>query len=156
MNRLINGAGIEPNMNVADFCCGDGESTRMLARTVLPYGMVIGIDPDRDRLERGRLRCHIDGYRNVAFLHADACETGILEGWFDAVYCKSPLPRVENPSAFFGEMRKVVRPGGAIIVEENNPDAVEPLRRCLQSQGCAPEVRWLSGGGWLVLSRRAA
>ena len=53
--ELLIRAGIQPGMRVADFGCGTGMVTQLLAELVGPAGEVIGIDFSGDQLEQARV-----------------------------------------------------------------------------------------------------
>ena len=50
--RILLHAGLTAGMRVADFGCGVGVVTRMLAQIVGPSGSVTGIDVDEAQLQR--------------------------------------------------------------------------------------------------------
>jgi ubiquinone/menaquinone biosynthesis C-methylase UbiE len=65
-------------LQVADFGCGVGAVTRILAEMVGPAGSVVGIDADAAQLEQARNICRGRELANVSFLKADACVTGVI------------------------------------------------------------------------------
>jgi tRNA A58 N-methylase Trm61 len=64
-------AGLTAGMRVADFGCGPGTMTRMLASMVGPSGSVTGIDLHAPQLEPARQLCAMDGLANTRFVAAD-------------------------------------------------------------------------------------
>ncbi|MGI9075058.1 MAG: SAM-dependent methyltransferase [Bryobacteraceae bacterium] len=56
--RVLLRAGLKSGMTVADFGCGVGATTRMLAEMVGPSGHVTGIDVSPAQLEQGRGLCN--------------------------------------------------------------------------------------------------
>src|SRR5580704_1899485 len=81
-------AGLKEGMSVADFGCGPGTMTRMLAALVGSSGSVTGIDFHAGQLEEARQLCAMDGLVNTTFVAADACSTGLPQNRFDLVYCR--------------------------------------------------------------------
>src|SRR5215471_6213709 len=75
--RLLVQAGLRPGMHVADFGCGVGAVTRMLAEMVGPNGSVTGIDASEAQIDQAAKICAGSGLRNVELLTADACNTGL-------------------------------------------------------------------------------
>ena len=55
--RVLLQAGLKQGMKVADFGCGVGVVTRMLAKMAGPRGHVTGIDVDRAQLEQASDLC---------------------------------------------------------------------------------------------------
>jgi len=63
--RILLKAGLKPGITVADFGCGVGAVTRMLAEMVGPSGHVTGIDADERQLVEARNLCKTNGLTNV-------------------------------------------------------------------------------------------
>ncbi|MDQ3986392.1 MAG: class I SAM-dependent methyltransferase [Actinomycetota bacterium] len=55
------------------------------------------------------------------------------EGRYDAVVAIEVLEHVENPSAFIRNARKIVKPGGVVLVTTPNVISVESRKRMLRS-----------------------
>src|SRR5581483_9485876 len=62
--RVLLEAGLKPGMRVADFGCGVGMVTRMLAEIVGPAGEVVGVDVAKAQLEEAAMWCSESGLRN--------------------------------------------------------------------------------------------
>jgi SAM-dependent methyltransferase len=118
--RALLEAGLRPGMNVADFGCGVGVVTRMLAEMVGPSGAVTGVDVNGQQLAEAAAWCRSRGVMNTSFVQADACRTGLPRGSFDLVYCRFLLLHLPDPMACLREMRAVLRPGGIIVVEDGD------------------------------------
>src|SRR5690242_12262781 len=69
--RLLIQAGLKPGMQVADFGCGVGAVTWMLAEMVGPQGSVTGIDVSVAQIEQAGKICASAGLENVSFRVAD-------------------------------------------------------------------------------------
>src|SRR3954453_19587488 len=70
--RILLQAGLTEGMRVADFGCGVGVVTRMLAQIVGPSGNVTGIDLDGAQLEQAAELCAGEGLENTRFVKASA------------------------------------------------------------------------------------
>ena len=118
--RVLLDAGLRPGMKIADFGCGVGATTRLLGEMVGPSGSVTGIDVNGQQLIEAADWCESEGLRNVSFVTADACKTGLPRGTFDLVYCRYLLLHLPDPMACLREMRDVLRPGGIIVAEDGD------------------------------------
>jgi ubiquinone/menaquinone biosynthesis C-methylase UbiE len=85
--RVLWQAGLTSGMEVADFGCGVGVITRMLAE--MP---------------------------NVTFVEASAVVTTLPRQSLDLAYCRFLLLHLTDPAACLKEMYQVLKPGGIIVV----------------------------------------
>ena len=118
--RVLLQAGLKEGMRVADFGCGVGVVTQMLAEIVGSSGSVTGIDVNREQLRQASELCARKGLTNTSFVEASACDTGLPRNFFDLVYCRFLLLHLPDPASCLREMRNVLRPGGIIVVEDGD------------------------------------
>jgi SAM-dependent methyltransferase len=121
-------AGLKPGMRVCDFGCGVGAMTRNLAKMIGSVGSATGIDLYEPQLAQAAAVCAERGLSNVSFRKADACDTGLPDNTFDLVYCRFLLIHLPDPAACLREMKRVLKPGGIVFVEDGD----------LSSGGSAP------------------
>jgi SAM-dependent methyltransferase len=117
---VLEDAGLKTGMNVADFGCGVGMTTRMLAEMVGPSGFVTGVDFSAAQVHEARQICARAGFGNVSFRQGDACKTGLPPASFDLVYCRFLLLHLPNPAACIQEMLAVLKPGGILVIEDGD------------------------------------
>ena len=118
--RVLLEAGLREGMRVADFGCGVGAVTRMLADMVGPSGSVTGIDVNASQLEQAEALCLGHGLANTSFVEASADDTGLPRDSYDLVYCRFLLLHLVDPAACLREMRALLRPGGILVVEDGD------------------------------------
>lgn len=107
---------------------------------------VVGVEPDPYMLKRARPRAEASG-RRIALLEACAEALPFPDGSFDAAVSALVLCTVQDLEQALGELRRVLRPGGALRFLEHvrspSPgwarfqDAVTPLWSALGA-GCHP------------------
>lgn len=91
---------------------GPGLTTDIL-RTIAPRLTVVEVDPDLAEKLTQRL-----ADTDVTVVHADATQSGLPSGRFSAVTCFTMLHHVPTPElqdTLFGEVRRMLRPGGASV-----------------------------------------
>jgi SAM-dependent methyltransferase len=118
--RVLLRAGLKEGMSVADFGCGVGMVTRMLAEMVGPSGSVTGIDISAAQVEQAREISAREGFRNITFREASACESGLPRASFDLAYCRFLLLHLPDPAACLQEMLAVLKPNGILVVEDGD------------------------------------
>ncbi|MFW9867079.1 MAG: methyltransferase domain-containing protein [Candidatus Thorarchaeota archaeon] len=103
--------------NLLDVGCGSGILTRLMAPYLTPEGSIIGVDTSPYIVELAR------GYANncsssslINFEVGDATDLHYSDGIFDAAFAARLLLHVDNPQAVVGEMIRVVKSGGRIVL----------------------------------------
>lgn len=105
---------------------------------------ITGIDLSAEMLERAQTRVTAEGLDNVeALLVLDAEDTGFPAGQFDIAVAMFVASVVPHPQLLLAEMRRVVRPGGHILLI--NHFAAETGPRWWVERALAPASRAL---GW--------
>ena len=115
--------GLEPGMRVLELGCGTGEDSRALARIVGPEGEVVGIDASEAMISVARQRSEGTGLP-VSFHVGDAMQLDLPTDSFDAVRCERLLIHVPDPAVVLGEMVRVTRPGGRVVVVDIDFDGI--------------------------------
>jgi SAM-dependent methyltransferase len=107
---------LAPGEHVLDVGCGTGVFLPLLAEVVGPTGRVAGVDRAAAFVEQARART-----RALDMVRVDEGDVYALpypDGAFDAAHCERVLLHLDDPTAALREMRRVVRPGGRVIVAE--------------------------------------
>ncbi len=118
-------SGVRAGHQVLDLAGGSGDMTALLARRVAPEGRLVLVDLNAAMLERGRDRLIDQGLvANIDFLRANAERLPFAKQSFDVVCIAFGLRNVADQSAALGEMRRVLRPGGRVVILEFSQLAV--------------------------------
>ncbi|MEM9488719.1 MAG: class I SAM-dependent methyltransferase, partial [Myxococcota bacterium] len=95
-----------------DLSCGPGLFTRAMAAAA-PGSHIIGLDISRAMLEVAARRAQ--GYTNVTFIRADAHHLPIADASLGGVNSSGALHAYDDPERAFGEIVRVLRPGGVFV-----------------------------------------
>lgn len=120
---------VPPEWTVADLGCGTGNASELLAPLVK---RVIALDSSRPMLEGARAR--LRGRTNVEFVEGSLEETGLRGGSVDCAVCVLVLHHVEDVGGALREMRRIVRPGGVVLVVDMVAHDREDYRRTMGHQ----------------------
>ena len=121
--------GLRPGGRALDVASGTGDLGAGLARQVGPTGLAVLTDINREMLTRGRDRLLDEGLcGNVAFVIANAECLPFPDRSFDCVTIGFGLRNVTDKAAALASMRRVLRPGGRLLVLEFSKLQVKPLQ----------------------------
>jgi ubiquinone/menaquinone biosynthesis C-methylase UbiE len=120
--QLLRTAELEPGARVLDIACGTGVITRLAAERVGPTGSVTGIDIAPDMLEVAKATPAAGA--PIAWHQADATSLPLPDRAYDVALCQMGLMFVEDRARAVAEMRRVLTPGGRVVV--NTPGRIQP------------------------------
>jgi demethylmenaquinone methyltransferase / 2-methoxy-6-polyprenyl-1,4-benzoquinol methylase len=124
MHRLwkrfaLSQTGLRPGQHALDVASGTGDLGAGLARQVGRDGLAVLTDINREMLARGRDRLIDKGIgAQVAFVIANAECLPFPDRRFDCVTIGFGLRNVTDKPAALASMRRVLRPGGRLVVLE--------------------------------------
>jgi demethylmenaquinone methyltransferase / 2-methoxy-6-polyprenyl-1,4-benzoquinol methylase len=112
-------ANLRPGQRALDVAGGTGDLAAGLARQVGARGLVVLSDVNAAMLARGRDRLLDAGLAaNVAYVQANAEQLPFRAGTFDCVTIGFGLRNVTDKAAALASMRRVLKPGGQLLVLE--------------------------------------
>src|SRR5262245_56677564 len=116
-HALLQRVGLGQGMACLDVGCGGGDVTFEIARLVGPEGRVAGVDIDETKIGLARNEAAALSLPNVDFRVTEIQGSG-REAEFDLVYARFLLTHLSDPDGALTEMRRLLRPGGVIVVED--------------------------------------
>jgi len=131
LNDLLNEASLRElslkgGESILDVGCGIGQFTRDMARAAGPSSRVVGIERDRAQLAEAFRQAQEAGEANlVEFRQGDALALPLGDGeWgtFDLAHTRFLLEHVADPLAVVCAMVAAVRPGGRIVLADDDHD----------------------------------
>lgn len=115
--HTLSRAAVRPGMKILDVAGGTADLARGFARRVGPTGQVWLTDINGPMLEIGRDRMIDSGFVQPA-VQCDAEKLPFPDRYFDRVTVAFGLRNMTDKSAALAEMRRVIRPGGRLLVLE--------------------------------------
>ena len=112
--RSFEGLRLEAGQRVLDVGCGTGDDVHDLAVLVAPTGEAVGLDNDPDLLAEARRRAV--GREALTFVAGNAEALPFDDATFDACRAERVLQHLAHPERAVGEMRRVLRPGGRLVL----------------------------------------
>jgi SAM-dependent methyltransferase len=111
-----------------DLGCGDGRFSLLLPTAAEP---LVCCDLSLHMLQQTRARLAAAG-RRAHLVQADAAQPPFRDGAFEHIAAMQVLPHLPDETAFFAEMRRLLRPAGDLVVSAGNrgsfADLYERLR----------------------------
>lgn len=107
---------LDPTLVVGDLGCGTGEVSALVARHVRE---VVAVDGSADMIEAARRR--LADAPNVDLRLGDLELLPIEDGRLDAAVLALVLHHAPDPSRALGEVARVTRPGGRVLVIDMQP-----------------------------------
>jgi demethylmenaquinone methyltransferase/2-methoxy-6-polyprenyl-1,4-benzoquinol methylase len=110
---------LRPGQHALDVAGGTGDIARGLAAQVGEQGLVVLSDINGAMLSQGRNRLLDAGLtRGIAYVQANAERLPFADNSFDCITIAFGLRNVTDKAAALASMRRVLRPGGQLLVLE--------------------------------------
>lgn len=117
--RIASSFGLSQGMRVADFGSGAGYFTILMAKLLGDSGLVTAVDLMNPALETLRAKAKMEGLGNIQTVRSNLevlGSSGLANDSQDMVLMANLLFQNSNKESIISEARRVVRPGGSIIV----------------------------------------
>ncbi len=100
------------NDRVVDIGSGAGFDSFIAGHLVGPGGRVVGVDMTPEMLGKAQQTAQLLGLDHVEFREGIAEQLPVEDGWADVVISNGVINLCADKRAVFGELRRVLRPGG--------------------------------------------
>ncbi|RMH93764.1 methyltransferase domain-containing protein [Lysobacter pythonis] len=126
---------------VLDLACGPARAAHAL-RARWPKAEVIAADAALPMLRaaRANTRGHWLRAREIARVAADLRVLPFAEDAFDLLFCNLALQWIDDLPAAFAEFRRVLKPGGMLLVSTFGSETLAELREAFATADVAPHV----------------
>jgi len=112
-------AGLTEGMHLLDLGCGPGFFAELAAKDLVPDGQVTGVDVDGALLAPARLRAEQRG-SSIDYILASGVAIPLPDDSVDFAYARFLFQHLDRPEEVLAEMRRVVRPGGVVMVMDTD------------------------------------
>jgi SAM-dependent methyltransferase len=139
---MIGAAELHPGARVLELAAGPGDTGFLAAELIQPGGTLISSDLSEGMLNVARARAERQRVDNVEFKQLSLEWIDLPTASVDAILCRWGLMLIDDPAAAAQECRRVLAPGGRLVVAvwdrpELNPWATIPTD-ALVKLGLAP------------------
>ncbi|MGN0788640.1 MAG: class I SAM-dependent methyltransferase [Christensenellales bacterium] len=121
LSRIIDSLHLKPHAKVLDLGTGTGYVALAIARRYQEV-QVVGLDIVQDALAKNTEIAKREGLSNVRFLSYDGGNFPFQAGEFDIVVTRYALHHFPDIRATFGEISRVLKPGGGLFVADPTPN----------------------------------
>lgn len=111
---------IKPGDKIAEFGCGGGYFTVLLAEKIGPEGKIYAIDIFEDAINETKELIETFGYKNVVYLRGDVKKLPYDDNMFDVVYISQLLFQNEKYEQIIEEGLRILKNNGYLIILEPN------------------------------------
>jgi ubiquinone/menaquinone biosynthesis C-methylase UbiE len=148
--RLREALAPKPGERLLEVGPGTGYYTVPAAEWVGPDGRLDIVDVQQEMLDHTLRQAERHGVQNVFPARADARDLPYEDATFDGVFLVTVLGEVPDQEAALRELRRVVKPGGRIVVGEIFVDPHLVTRRALRGRAERAGLRVDGGLGGAV------
>lgn len=131
--RLLDQIGIREGMTVVDYGCGPGRYIAGASRRVGRTGRLYAVDIHELAIEAVNRRVREERLVNVVPVLARGYDSGLPAGTADLVYALDIFHMIRNPSAFLGELHRIIKPCGVLVIDDGHQPREVTLKKIRMS-----------------------
>ncbi len=131
--------GVTKGLTVVDYGCGPGRYTLRFSKLVGESGKVYAVDVHELAVEAVKRKIEGRGLKNVVPVLARGYDSGLPQDLADMIFALDMFFGVSDPTAFLGELQRISKPDGLLILDDGH-----------QSRATTKD-KLLSSGYWSIL-----
>ena len=114
--------------NVLDIATGTGDLALLIEKILKPES-IIGCDISEGMMQVAREKCRRRGITNIRFEKEDCTALSYPDNSFDALTSSFGVRNFQELEKALGEMRRVLRPGGHLVILELSSPTRFPMKQ---------------------------
>jgi len=133
IGRRVKKFGIQEGMTVVDYGCGPGRYATKFAELVGEKGKVYAIDIHELAIEGVKRRIQKHNLKNIQPILIDGYNSTLPDDTADVVCAIDMFWVIKQPTEFLGELRRVIKKDGTLIIDDGHQPRGETKRKILDS-----------------------
>jgi len=127
--RMVSSLGLTETQTVLDLCTGTADVAIALCKAEPSCRRVIGVDFSTEMLRQGQNKLNTQGLiSKVHLLRADGTAVPLPSDSVDAATIAFGIRNIQNPMHALLEIRRVIRPGGRLVILEFGMPSILGIR----------------------------
>ena len=127
--KAVDALGKHKPQEILDIATGTGDFALLMARRIQPCH-ITGADISEGMMSVGREKVKQEGLQDmISFEHEDCLNLSFPDGSFDAVTSAYGVRNFQDLDKGLREMRRVLRPGGHLLIVELTPPPRFPMKQ---------------------------
>jgi len=120
---------IRPGIAIADIGAGGGFFSYRFARLTGSGGRVYAVDIDPESLSYIKKMAAKKRLSNLVIVKGSHNSPNLAEKSMDLIFIRNTYHHISNRVEYFSRLKKVMKPGGRLVVVEYAPDKLSPGRK---------------------------
>lgn len=125
-NTVLGLLAVKPGERVLDIGCGNA---RDIAKIAERGGQVVGVDISAGMIAAAKQELGRMGMSGITLQVGDATSLVFPDAYFDKVLCSEVIEHIPDASQALREMRRVLRPGGSLVLSTPNKGSLYGFER---------------------------
>ncbi len=133
IKKRVKKFGIMEGMTVVDYGCGPGRYATKIAEIVGEKGKVYALDIHELAIEAVGSKIKKYDIANIQPVLINGYDSTLPDDTADVVYAIDMFFMIKEPAAFLGELRRIVKKDGRLVIDDGHQPRSETINKILDS-----------------------